>query len=77
MHFYRHYNFNLWFSFILSTKLFVSPRILTILFSHSYKDFIIAHQVTWCQNVGFPLGIIISAVNYFISSLLLALKMPI
>ena len=30
MHFYRHYNFNLQFSFILSTKFFVSPRILTI-----------------------------------------------
>ena len=30
MHFYRHYNFNLLFSFILSTKFFVSPRILTI-----------------------------------------------
>ena len=31
MHFYRHYNFNLQFSFILSTKFFVSPRILTVL----------------------------------------------
>ena len=31
MHFYRHYNFNLRFSFILPTKFFVFPRILTVL----------------------------------------------
>ena len=38
-----------------------------------YEVRIIAHLVTWCQNVGFPLEIIISSVNLFIYSLLLAL----
>ena len=28
-----------------------------------FKICIIAHLATWCQNVGFPLEIIISAVN--------------
>ena len=67
MHFYRHFHFNLRYSFILSTKFFVSPRILTVLtvhcFSRSYLFGIFAHRVTWCQNVGLPLEIIISAVN--------------
>ena len=67
MHFYRHFYFNLRYSFILSTKFFVSPRILTVLtvhcFSCSYLFGIFAHRVTWCQNVGLPLEIIISAVN--------------
>ena len=67
MHFYSHYNFLIYsFSFILSTKFFVSPRILTVfecaLFSRSYKVRIIAHRVTWCQNVGLPLEIFISLV---------------
>ena len=38
MHFYRHYNFNLWFSFILPTKFFVFPRILTILGSFAWEN---------------------------------------
>ena len=34
---------------------------------------IIAHLVTWLQSMGFPLEIVISSVNLFIYSLLLAL----
>ena len=58
---------HLWFSFVLPTKFFVSPHILTVfecaLFSRSYKVRIIAHWVMWNQNVGFPLEIFISSVN--------------
>ena len=51
MHFYRHYNSNLRFSFILSTKFFVSPRILAVFLglftNHSPGHVTMTSQLKW------------------------------
>ena len=50
MHFYRHYNSNLRFSFILSMKFFVSPRILTVFWAftnHSPGHVTMTSQLKW------------------------------
>ena len=67
MHFYRHYDSNLQFSFILLMKFFVSPRILTIFWgvftNHSPCHMTIGslgHVVSEC---GILLEIFISPVN--------------